>query len=629
MNLPRDRRQGSLWLLVTVVLALLTSILVAGMPSFSGASFVSKSKATATVAAAADWTPPTVAMRAPAAVVQGVTGVTADATDAETGIHDVVIQAEVDGGDWVTVCTKTTAPYTCSWDTATQPDGDYDLRAIATDNAGYTTTSDLVTTIVANKLRVVLKDSDDLVWGTVPLTETLYAAGSLSYAMKIQYSVAGANTWTDICKPAAAPYTAPLTCQWATPNSGYYDLRAIATTGGITTSSDVITDVLVDNTAPASVSLALAPGTPAPLRGVVQFDTVPDDVHSGVAQVTVQYSLAGKNTWVDFCTVTEDPWSCDGDTTVMTDLQKYDFRAVATDFAGNTKISAGVNGKAVDNSNPSVSLSNPGQILMGTITLDAAASSYAGVNSVRIQWSPAGAGTWTDVCADTSKPYSCAWDTTAKKADGSALVPDGLYDLRAVMAHGTGLTLVSNVVTSRLVDNNPVRAVDVQAFQGGGKRGQIWSGDTMTFLYSSEMNLSTISAGWTGTTPLPVTLRLRDGLLLDPVGGKLDHHNDGLDVLVGGTPINLGSVRLADDHIGDRKTATFNATLTRSFTTYNGYRATLLTLTIGTKILGDIPKAPNHNKSLVWTPSGLATDLLGQKVSATPAKESGMLDVDF
>src|SRR5689334_2494496 len=63
---------------------------------------------------------------------------------------------------------------------------------------------------------------------------------------------------------------------------------------------------------------------------------------------------------------------------------------------------------AADWTGPSVALTNPGSPLKGTVALSATASDAIGtVSSVRIQSSPAGSGTWTDICTDTTSPFGC------------------------------------------------------------------------------------------------------------------------------------------------------------------------------------------------------------------------------
>src|SRR5215218_5773652 len=68
----------------------------------------------------------------------------------------------------------------------------------------------------------------------------------------------------------------------------------------------------------------------------------------------------------------------------------------------------------------SIALGDPGTPLRSTVPLSATASSDRTLVSVTYQRSPAGAGTWTTICAPTAAPGDCTWDTTA--------VADGLYD---------------------------------------------------------------------------------------------------------------------------------------------------------------------------------------------------------
>jgi hypothetical protein len=91
-----------------------------------------------------------------------------------------------------------------------------------------------------------------------------------------------------------------------------------------------------------------------------------------------------------------------------------------------------------------VSLTDPGTPLRASVPLSATASSDRALVSVTFQRSPAGAGTWTTICAPTAPPYSCSWN--------SAGVTDGLYDLRAVALDASGYSRTSSV-GSRRVDN--------------------------------------------------------------------------------------------------------------------------------------------------------------------------------
>ena len=583
------------------------------MPGFSSATYTSATRNTATVSAAPDWTPPSVVVQNPGSPLKSTVTLTATATDGETGVQSVALQyLPLNGSSWTTVCTTATAPYSCPWITTDVIDGTYDLRARATDNAGYTSTSDPVRTTVANSLLVVLTSPGDVVRGTVPLVTTLYNAGSLSYTVDVEYWAAGANSWKPICTGLASPYS----CSWPTTslaNDDYVDLRAVAYSSKSTPHyySAVVPDVLIDNTAPSATMTD--PGTP--LSGTRTFTATASDTHSGVAHVVLQYAASGTTTYRDLCTVTAPPYSCRFDTAALAD-GSYGFRAVATDVAGNVGVSAVVGNRVVDNTISSVSMEDPGPYLTGTVTLTATASSSAGVGSVRIQRAPTGTGSWTDVCTDSTAPYSCAWNTTS--------VAEGLYDLRAVMVDGSGRTTTSSTVSARRVDNSPLRGADVQAANGGALAGKLENGDSITFTYSDQVDLTTVTPGWNGGS-LQVSVRVRDGNLL-----SLGNKGDTLDVLRSGSAVNLGSVNLKDDYIKSNKSTTFDATMTAGTTTLNGVTCTTVTIRLGAALTGSgAVRTATTGSAMVWTPSAVVKDLYKNASSAAPVTESGASDRDF
>ena len=598
-----------------LALALSAGLVLLGMPSFSGATYIATTaNTTSSVAAASDWTPPSVSVRNPGVSVKDTVVITADASDGESGVAEVVVQYLPEGSStWVTLCTATTAPYSCSWNTKTVADGGYDLRARATDRAGYTTVSDTVRTTVANNLVVVLTRPADVVRGTVPLSTALSGTGSLTYTVDVQYAVADTTSWRTItgCSSLSSPYT----CSWSTTGiaNGLYDLRAVAVTGGTSsTSSTVVAGVRVDNAAPTAVVMQ-DPGTP--LRGSVTFAASATDAESGVATVLLQYAVSGTATWQELCTITTAPYSCRFDTAAVPD-GTYSLRAVATDVAGNTTTSATVTNRVVDNTVSSVSLNDPGTYLEGTVNLTAVASSSAGVTSVRIQRAATGSSTWTDICTDTTSPYSCSWNTTA--------VADGSYQLPAVLLDGSGKTTVSAVSTGHLVDNTPLRGSDVQAVNGTGTAGRLDSGDVIRLTYTEQVNLSTLTSGWNGSA-LGVTVRLRDGNILG-----LGNKGDTLDVLRSGAPVALGSVRLNEEYVASNQTVQLNATMTASTVTVNGTTATQVTLTLGTVVSGSNSlRTVTVSATMQWTPSATATDLTGRPCSTALVTESGTVDRDY
>lgn len=599
----------------TVVLVVLAAVFLAGSPlapALSSAAFTAKSaNAGNTVGAAADWTPPAVVVDPPAGPLRDTATVTATATDAETGIRSVALSVRATGAaTWTDLCTATTAPYACAWNTRTVADGSYELRAIATDNAGYVTTSAVVAATVGNTVGIVLSDPGEVLRGSVSLASTLQNAGSSTYSVIVEYATAGSTSWKTACTTAVAPYA----CTWNTASvaGDFYDLRASVTANGVTTVSNVVAEVLIDNGAP-TVSM-VDPGTP--LRGTVTLAANAADTLSGVARVVIQLAPVGTSAWQDACTVTTAPYSCRYSTTALAG-GAYAFRAIATDAAGNTATSATVSPRTVDNSVASVAMEDPGAYLGGMETLTATANSSAGVASVAIQYAPSGTSTWTTVCTVTASPYTCAWN--------SAAVTDGLYDFRAVLTDSVGTQTTSAVVSARRVDNRAVRGTDVQTANGGGVSGRLDTGDTMTFTYSTQMNPASIAAGWNGSA-IPVTLRLRDGNLLG-----LGNGGDTVDIQRSGGAVNLGSVNLRGDYIKNNKTSTFNATMTATTTTVNGRSVTVVQITVGSLLNGGaLRTAPTTAAAaMVWTPSNAAADLAGAVSSNTPVTETGNLDREY
>ena len=325
------------------LLAVLLVVLVtAGTTWFSGASFTSSSFTWATVGAAADYHPPTVAVTSPGGTVSGTVTVQATASDSASGVASVRLEhAAVGSASWTTLCTDTTAPYSCPWSTTLVADGDYRLRALATDVAGFSAPPAEVTTRVANPASVTLTTVPDIVRGTVPLSATITGAGNRSVSSAFQHRVDGATTWTTIIGCSAVAGTAP-SCSWATGTlADLYDVRVVSTVGtgasAQTVSAEQL-DVVVDNLAP-TVSITSPSGT---MSGTVQVVAVPLDEDSGVERVELSYKLATASTYTPLCTVSTDPYRCALNTTSLTNLASYDLRAIAYDEAGNVTTAAGV-----------------------------------------------------------------------------------------------------------------------------------------------------------------------------------------------------------------------------------------------------------------------------------------------
>ena len=394
-----------------------------------------------------DNTAPATTLTDPGSPLTGAKTLSATASDAGSGVASVALQYR-SGGEWTTIC----AQASCSWSTSALPDGLYDLRSLATDTAGNTSTSVVSNRRVDNRAPSIAVNSPATARGTITVSSTLDdGAGSGVASVRYQFR-SGAGAWSDVCNATSAPFT--CSADTAGVPDGVYDVRAIATDGvGLATTSATLS-LRVDNTAPSSVALT-DPGSP--LSGSVTLTATAVDAGSGIASVRIERAPAGGSTWTEVCTDTAAPYSC-----AWSDADGlYDLRAVATDVAGNTRTSAVVASRRLDTAGPAVTLTDPGSPLRGSVTLNATATDPAGVASVTFQRKSSSGSTWTTICTDNAAPYTCAWSTSA----------DGAYDLRATALDTLGRSTNSAVVASRQVDNTAPVASAVSAVNGSGTAG--------------------------------------------------------------------------------------------------------------------------------------------------------------
>jgi hypothetical protein len=196
-----------------------------------------------------DNTAPTGSLGTVGSPLAGVVVVPATATDDGSGVASVSIQYATSGtSTWTTTCTDVDLPYSCRWDTTGVLLGSYDLRAVITDVAGNTSTTNLVRNRLVNNTAdsVSVDDPGSLLRGTANITATANAILGVQ-SVRIQRQAVGSSAWVDLCTDSATPYT----CAWVTTGvaDGQYNLRAILTnTLGATTTSATLGPVQVDNT---------------------------------------------------------------------------------------------------------------------------------------------------------------------------------------------------------------------------------------------------------------------------------------------------------------------------------------------------------------------------------------------
>jgi hypothetical protein len=223
-------------------------------------------RASTVAARSFDNTAPSVSVVAPSGPLHGTVTYSMTAADGSgTGVTGVTLELRPSGGAWSAVCTDNAAPYQCAGvNTALLADGLYEARATATDGAGFSTTSAVVTNIRIDNTApstATLTDPAATLSGNVALSGTAADAGSGVAAWIAQYSVAGANAWTDGCSDIVTPFT---TCTWATAGltDGPYDLRALVRDAvGLQTASAVRANKVVDNdTTPTGADIQTANG---------------------------------------------------------------------------------------------------------------------------------------------------------------------------------------------------------------------------------------------------------------------------------------------------------------------------------------------------------------------------------
>jgi chitinase len=305
-----------------VVLAVI-GVATGGVVS-SGADFTAKSTSPTPIGAAADFNTVAVSLNAVSTPLTGNVALSATASS-NRGVANVKFQYAPSGTtDWVDVCTDTSSSYGCTWNTPAIADGTYDVRAYATDNAGYTRASVQAARVVDNYTLSVTLDDPGAMSGSEALTATAAnASGGINY-LRIQHRAVGATAWTDLCSGTTNPRTCNLDTT-ALPE-GNRELRAVVrdNAGHIAQTTPITREI--DNTPPVTT-----PSIPPQASGTVTVSAEATDTGSGIASVTFQAFYMGA--WTIICVDTTAPYSCSTDSAGVAD-GAYQVRVITTDNAG-------------------------------------------------------------------------------------------------------------------------------------------------------------------------------------------------------------------------------------------------------------------------------------------------------
>jgi hypothetical protein len=254
--------------------------------------------------------------------------------------------------------------YVSSFDTTQVDDGDYDLQAVAVDQAGevIATSLPIRDVIIQNSSTVLTETAPSILHKTVTLHAAVYQPTSIAMPTHVTYewSKASADSWHDIgTVNAADPNNPPSTTSIkldTTIADGPVDLRVEASDDiGDTFIGLPIRNLTVDNTGPTS-TISVPAG---PLSGTATLSATATDAGTGVSSVAFQIAPTGSGGWSTIGVDTATPYTTSFDTRAFDD-GSYDFRVLATDQAGNQAASPVVS---------DVAISNPGKSTFGNFAI--------------------------------------------------------------------------------------------------------------------------------------------------------------------------------------------------------------------------------------------------------------------
>jgi Bacterial Ig domain len=251
-----------------VALALLAALAFCGVGA-SGADFTASSASPTTITAASDFNTVAVTLGTVNPALSGTVALTATATS-NRGIASVAFQYSVAGaGNWVEICSDATASYGCSWNTAALADGSYDVRALATDTAGYTRTDTRAGRTVDNTAPSATPSTPTTGSGTVTMTVSVSDSGSgIAY---VKWEALYQGTWYEFCRDTAAPYE--CSGNSAQVPDGTYSIRVTTVDNAGMAFTSPQSSITIDNTRPAGSSISTT-GAGAGVAGRLDQDDV-------------------------------------------------------------------------------------------------------------------------------------------------------------------------------------------------------------------------------------------------------------------------------------------------------------------------------------------------------------------
>ena len=383
-----------------------------------------------------DTLPPSGAPVDPGSILRG-TVILSDPspTDAGTGIASVAFEYSLHGAaSWITIGTRTSAPWSTPFDTTALADGLYDLREVITDAAipANVATIDLpgpyvIDSTPPSSAIVTAPAAGAHVGGTVTLKGS--AADATSGVGQLVFRVNGTVVGTTSGTPASVSWDSTSTPDG--PVSVTVEVTDVAGNGPTVSATRTFG---VDNH-PPTVTLD---GPGAASRGSVALATT---TSADTIEVTFERSPAGAGSWTTIAVDTDAPFLVSLDTSLLAD-GRYDLRAIATD--GATAVTSNVRTTRVDNTAPTGSVVAPvvGVIVGGPSVPLRASPADSGSGVATVQFRVDG----TTVGTAASSPWSITWDATS--------TPSGAHTIDAVVSDAAGNTFTTPGIAVT-VDSTP------------------------------------------------------------------------------------------------------------------------------------------------------------------------------
>jgi thermitase len=379
-----------------------------------------------------DTTPPSVSIVSPAdgETVLETVSINVAASD-NTSIETVALYL-----DGMLFAIDAAAPFTFGWDTTQVADGLHKLQAVASDAAGNSTDSDVISVTVQN---YVPDTSPPSVAITFPVDgATLSGTVNVSVSAADDVGVTEVELYLD-GQFLTNDRSAPFSFSWDTSEvaDGLHKLQAVASDSDNSTDSETINVIvknLVQDTSPPTAAV-IFPANGATVSGTISVSvSATDDVKVTQVELYLDGELLGSDSTAPFIFVWDSTRISDGTHTLQ---------AVASDAAGNSADSAvivvKVQNAASDTTPPTVFIASPAGTDTVSKVVKITVEASDDVQVQQVDFLLDGSVVRSASCSTTTCTVRFNWNTR-KETKGS-------HDISAVAYDTAGNTGAANPVT--------------------------------------------------------------------------------------------------------------------------------------------------------------------------------------